>query len=157
MTSSCSSGGFPGNQGHSKIRCLILQQHCSRKTEVPLLSLAQAIPCSPRIRGASLVMVALNNTIPFSLIIWRQTQSDSGLASFLNATTAMFAAAAPRRLLKDEPLTKNKKSGFFPHIHRTLAEGPFHLEGSTGFQTMRPLTSAHEGTRIWSVSHPITH
>jgi drug/metabolite transporter (DMT)-like permease len=53
----------------------------------------------------------LNNAIPFSLIFWGQTQIDSGLASILNATTAMFAAVIAGLLLKDEPLTRNKIVG----------------------------------------------
>ena len=51
------------------------------------------VPRSPKIWGAYLVMGALNNAIPFSLIFWGQTQIESGLASILNGTTAMFAAA----------------------------------------------------------------
>ena len=69
------------------------------------------IPGSPKILGAYLVMGALNNAIPFSLIFWGQTQIDSGLASILNATTAMFAAVIAGLLLKDEPLTRNKIVG----------------------------------------------
>ena len=51
-----------------------------------------SLPISLRVWGAFLVMGALNNAIPFSLIFWGQTQIDSGLASILNATTAMIAA-----------------------------------------------------------------
>jgi len=69
------------------------------------------IPSSPKILRAYLVMGALNNAIPFSLIFWGQTQIDSGLASILNATTAMFAAVIAGLLLKDEPLTRNKIVG----------------------------------------------
>lgn len=68
-------------------------------------------PKGPRLWAAYLVMGALNNAIPFSLIFWGQTQIDSGLASILNATTAMFAAVVAGVLLKDEPLTKNKLLG----------------------------------------------
>ena len=38
-----------------------------------------AIPTSTRVWGGYLVMGALNNAIPFSLIFWGQTQIDSGL------------------------------------------------------------------------------
>ena len=69
------------------------------------------IPSSPKILGAYLVMGALNNAIPFSLIFWGQTQIDSGLASILNATRAMLAAVIAGLLLKDEPLTRNKIVG----------------------------------------------
>lgn len=83
---------------------------------VPLLALCLylkrlPIPRNPRVWGAYLVMGALNNAIPFSLIFWGQTQIDSGLASILNATTAMFGAVVAGVLLKDEPLTKNKLAG----------------------------------------------
>ncbi|MDA5095045.1 DMT family transporter [Aliiroseovarius sp. KMU-50] len=69
------------------------------------------LPGAPRIWGAYLVMGALNNAIPFSLIFWGQMQIDSGLASILNGTTAMFGAVVAGVLLKDEPLTRNKMLG----------------------------------------------
>lgn len=83
---------------------------------VPLLAVIVvtkgiAIPRSARVWGAYLVMGALNNAIPFSLIFWGQTQIDSGLASILNATTAMFGAVVAGVLLKDEPLTPHKIIG----------------------------------------------
>lgn len=69
------------------------------------------IPRSPRIWGAYLVMGALNNAIPFSLIFWGQTRIDSGLASILNGTTAVFGAVVAGLLLADEPLTPRKILG----------------------------------------------
>lgn len=50
------------------------------------------IPRAPKVWAAYLVMGALNNAIPFSLIFWGQTRIDSGLAAILNATTAMVGA-----------------------------------------------------------------
>ncbi len=70
-----------------------------------------AWPKEPRVWGAYLVMGALNNAIPFTLIFWGQTQIDSGLASILNGMTAMFGAVVAGFLLKDEPLTANKVFG----------------------------------------------
>jgi len=70
-----------------------------------------AVPRSLKVWGAYLVMGALNNAIPFSLIFWGQTQIESGLASILNGTTAMFAAVVAGILLKDEPLTLKKVVG----------------------------------------------
>ncbi len=70
-----------------------------------------ALPRAPRVWGAYLVMGALNNAIPFSLIFWGQTRIDSGLASILNGTTAMFAALVAGLLLPDEPLTLRKIAG----------------------------------------------
>ena len=83
---------------------------------VPILALIVlfkgiAVPRSLRIWGAYLVMGALNNAIPFSLIFWGQTKIESGLASILNGTTAMFAAVVAGILLKDEPLTAKKIVG----------------------------------------------
>ena len=70
-----------------------------------------SVPRSPKIWGAYLVMGALNNAIPFSLIFWGQTQIESGLASILNGTTAMFAAVVAGLLLREEPLTAKKIIG----------------------------------------------
>lgn len=70
-----------------------------------------SLPRSFRIWRAYLVMGALNNAIPFSLIFWGQIQIESGLASILNGTTAMFGAVVAGLLLADEPLTKNKIAG----------------------------------------------
>ncbi len=83
---------------------------------VPVLALVVAIrripwPRSPRIWGAYLVMGALNNALPFSLIFWGQTRIDSGLAAILNGTTALFGAVVAGLLLRDEPLTWPKALG----------------------------------------------
>ena len=83
---------------------------------VPFLALVVvfkgiAVPRSFRVWSAYLVMGALNNAIPFSLIFWGQTQIESGLASILNGTTAMFAAVVAGLLLPDEPLTAKKIIG----------------------------------------------
>jgi len=70
-----------------------------------------SVPRSPRIWGAYLVMGALNNAIPFSLLFWGPTQIESGLVSILNGTTAMFAAVVAGLLLPDEALTAKKVIG----------------------------------------------
>ena len=69
------------------------------------------IPTSPRTWFAYLVMGALNNAIPFSLIFWGQKTIESGLASILNGTTAVFGAVVSGLLLVDEPLTSRKIIG----------------------------------------------
>ncbi|SHG66303.1 Uncharacterized membrane protein [Cognatiyoonia sediminum] len=69
------------------------------------------IPTDPKVWGAYLVMGALNNAIPFTLIFWGQTQIDSGLASILNGMTAISGAVIAGLLLKDEPLTAPKIFG----------------------------------------------
>ena len=70
-----------------------------------------SVPRSPRIWGAYLVMGALNNAIPFSLLFWGQTQIESGLVSILNGTTALFVAVVAGLLLPDEALTARKVIG----------------------------------------------
>lgn len=48
------------------------------------------MPRAPGLWGAFLVMGALNNLIPRSLIAWGQVHIHSCLASILNATTPLF-------------------------------------------------------------------
>ena len=69
------------------------------------------IPTSLKAWSCYLVMGALNNAIPFSLIFWGQTNIGSGLASILNGTTAVFGAVVAGVLLVDEPLTPRKIIG----------------------------------------------
>lgn len=83
---------------------------------VPFLAMvviAKGIPMPRTLRvwRAYLVMGALNNAIPFSLIFWGQTQITSGLASILNGTTALFGAVVAGLLLPDEPLSARKIIG----------------------------------------------
>ena len=58
-----------------------------------------------------IVMGLLNNVIPFSLIIWGQTQIESGLASILNGTTAIFTFLLAALFFADEQLTRRKSLG----------------------------------------------
>ena len=58
-----------------------------------------------------IVMGLLNNVIPFSLIIWGQTQIESGLASILNGTTAIFTFLLAALFFADERLTRRKSLG----------------------------------------------
>jgi len=70
--------------------------------------------CPPkdwRVWGAFLGMGLLNNVIPFSLIVWGQTQIGSGLASILNASTPIFAVVVAGILLPDERVTPLKITG----------------------------------------------
>ena len=83
---------------------------------VPILlvvvrALGLRLPRDMRIWGAYLVMGALNNAIPFSLIFWGQVEIESGLASILNGTTAVFGAVVAGLLLRDEPLLPRKLAG----------------------------------------------
>ena len=69
------------------------------------------IPRSVKVWLCYLVMGALNNALPFSLIFWGQVSIESGLASILNGTTAVFGAVVAGIFLVDEPLTPRKIVG----------------------------------------------
>lgn len=58
-----------------------------------------------------LVLGALNNAIPFSLIVWGQTRIDSGSASIFNATTPIFAGVLAHFFTTDERLRPGKLAG----------------------------------------------
>lgn len=60
---------------------------------------------------AFLAMGALNNAIPFSLIVWGQTRIGSGLASILNATTPLFTVVLAHWLTRDERMTPSRLGG----------------------------------------------
>ncbi len=69
------------------------------------------LPAAPGLWGAFLVMGALNNVIPFSLIVWGQVTIDSGLASILNATTPLFTVVLAHILTCDERMTRGRALG----------------------------------------------
>lgn len=56
-------------------------------------------------------MGALNNAIPFSLILWGQTLIGSSLAPILNGPTAIFGAVVTAIFLSEEPMTLRKIIG----------------------------------------------
>ena len=53
----------------------------------------------------------LNNAVPFSLLVWGQTQISSSLASILNATTPFFTVVVAHLLLADEKMSAAKIAG----------------------------------------------
>ncbi len=69
------------------------------------------MPTALRPWRAFLVMGALNNLLPFSLIFWGQTEIASGLAAILNATTPLFAVVLAHFLTRDERMTVERLSG----------------------------------------------
>jgi len=70
-----------------------------------------ALPTGADVWLAFLGMGLLNNAIPFSLIVWGQTQIASGLASILNATTPLFAVVVAHVLTDNEKVTPAKVLG----------------------------------------------
>jgi len=58
-----------------------------------------------------LVMGAINNVIPFTLLFWAMTEVSSGLAAILNAATPLFTVVLAHFLTQDERLSVAKLSG----------------------------------------------
>lgn len=69
------------------------------------------LPDSPGLWAGLLVLGALNNVIPFSLITWGQTLIDSSLASILNAFSPVFSVLLAHFVTKEESLTPNRLMG----------------------------------------------
>jgi len=90
----------------------------------------------PRTSKALLALVGmglLNNAIPFSLIVWGQTQLESGLASILNATTPVFTVIIAGLLLSDEKFSSTKLLGVLLGLVGTIILiGPDMLSNNEG-------------------------
>jgi len=71
----------------------------------------QRLPSSPSVWGRLIILGALRATIPISLIVWAETQIDSGLASILNSTSPLFTILVAHFLTADEKLTPNRALG----------------------------------------------
>ncbi|SOC20438.1 EamA-like transporter family protein [Rhodobacter sp. JA431] len=69
------------------------------------------LPAHRGIWGRFLIMGALNNAIPFSLIVWGQQHIESGLAAILNASTALFGVLVASAVFADERLTVPRLAG----------------------------------------------
>ena len=78
---------------------------------VVLRAFGIALPRDRRVWAAFLVMGLLNNAIPFTLIVWGQTQIASGVAAILNASTPVFTVILADFLTSDEPMTGRRMAG----------------------------------------------
>lgn len=78
---------------------------------VVIYSSGQRLPATRSTWLAFCLMGALNNLIPFSLIVWGQQYIDSSLASVLNATTPLFTIVLAHWLTRDEKLTVGRYIG----------------------------------------------
>lgn len=88
------------------------------------------LPRDPRYLGRFLIMGALNNAIPFSLIVWGQKHIESGLASILNASTAIFGVLVAAAVFADERLTPTRLMGVgLGFLGVVIAIGPQALSG----------------------------
>jgi drug/metabolite transporter (DMT)-like permease len=76
-----------------------------------VVATGQRMPSSIKLWGAFLIMGALNNLIPFSLIFWGETRISSGLASILNATTPLWTILLAHLFTRDERLSVYKVGG----------------------------------------------
>ncbi|MEK9702274.1 MAG: DMT family transporter [Deltaproteobacteria bacterium] len=71
----------------------------------------QQVPRNPRIWIAFGGMGMLNNVVPFSLIVWGQTQVASGVASILNAMTPLFTVVVAHFMTSDEKMNGSRFLG----------------------------------------------
>lgn len=69
------------------------------------------MPTTASLWIAFLVMSIFNNVVPFSLIVWGQTQIASGLAAILNSTAPLFSLVIAHFVTHDEKMTLNKIIG----------------------------------------------
>jgi len=76
-----------------------------------LRATGRRMPAGLSVWSAFLVMGFLNNAVPFTLIVWGQTQIASGLASILNATTPMFTVIVAHAATRDEKLSAARLAG----------------------------------------------
>ncbi len=98
---------------------------------LPIMGLA--MPTGKRIWTAFFGMGLLNNAIPFTLILWGQTQIASGLASILNATTPLATVVVAHWLTSDEKMTGNRLLGVaFGIVGVALMIGPRVFDGPGG-------------------------
>lgn len=69
------------------------------------------LPKGRRVWAALVVMGALNNVVPFTLLVLAQGEITGGLASILNATTPLWTVIVAHVFTTDERLTKAKALG----------------------------------------------
>ena len=98
-----------------------------------ILALRVPIPKTAQHWIALFTVGLLNNALPFCLIVWGQTQINSGLASILNAMTPFFTVIIAGAVLADERITGNKLIGVLIGIVGAIVLiGPEALGGITG-------------------------
>ncbi len=80
-----------------------------------------------------LTLSMLSNVIPFSLIVYGQTQIGAGLASILNATTPLFTLIVTHLATQDEKLTPMRLAGVMAGFAGvTIMLGPSAASGLSG-------------------------
>lgn len=92
---------------------------------------------------AFLAMGALNNLVPFSLIVSGQSHIASGLAAVLNAMTPLFTLLLAHLLTEDERLTAGKMIGVWLGLAGvTVVVGPDALGGAGVLSELAVLAAA---------------
>lgn len=76
-----------------------------------LLARGKRLPLNLRELFPLIVVGIGNTTIPFVLISWGETHVESGLASLLNATAALFTLLIAHVVFQDERITPQKLAG----------------------------------------------
>ena len=78
---------------------------------IVVLAMGLPLPRSAGLWSTFFVMGAINNVLPFSLIVWGQTAISGGLASILNASTPVFTVLLAHFFTRDERLTAGRLTG----------------------------------------------
>jgi len=95
-----------------------------------LLATGVRMGFDPRLWGAFLIMGFINNVVPFSLLVWGQTQIASGLASILNATTPLFTVFVAHLVTSDEKMNGGRLAGALTGFAGVIVMiGPDALDG----------------------------
>ncbi|MEL6203047.1 MAG: EamA family transporter [Pseudomonadota bacterium] len=81
-----------------------------------LLATGKAFPWRGKAWRVFLFMGLTNNAIPFSLLVYGQTELASGVAAILNATTPMFTVAISHFASDDDRLTSLRVAGIVAAI-----------------------------------------
>lgn len=101
------------------------------------------------------VMGALNNVIPFSLIVWGQQTTTGGLASIINASTAFFSILLAALFIPQERLTWNRIAGvLIGVVGVAVAVGPANMlqvpENDIGKYLILLATISYAFAGVWA-------
>jgi drug/metabolite transporter (DMT)-like permease len=106
-----------------------------------LLVGGRPLPSGGRVWRVLFGMGLINNVIPFSLIVWGQTQIASGLAAVLNATTPFWTALIVHFLTVDEKLTAAKVTGIAIGVGVLIGPSAFRDLGGDGLGALAILAA----------------
>ena len=115
----------------------------------------RALPRGWRIWAACLGMGVLNNILPFTLMAWGQHHIETGLASILNASAAIWGAFAAALAFSDERLTLRRVGGILlGFVGVVTIVGPAALGGldlrSTAQLAVLAGTVSYAAASVWA-------